>query len=244
MSKQVFRDLQKMFKRHACVVTKFEVSGRNTLKVWLMAPDASTVEMFSFSNETGSATKYQQGNEQMVKRFALAHPAPVVRTVPPKVGEFKTVAALSKPTFELKPYQVAVLDEITRHSQPEDKPMPTTATMPVPDTTAAGASQEKRLDRKQFHQLTKWCTQNVPQGIDTTLVNLAREASAHLGFAIAESTMKEALDLEEIKLAEPRAKVPQDRTWALACVLKNLMVELKLDVPEVLQAIVERRSVR
>jgi hypothetical protein len=226
MSNKVMRELEKLFARYQCTVDVVRVTGRNTLRVTLRAPDGISTEQMSFSNETGSASKYQQGNEHMVRRFALAHP----RTA---MSEAISAVVIAPPAP--LPPDAVVKDGIAYAPQPEVKPM---------TTETSNEKTKRQLDRKQVHQLWKWCRENVPQGLETTVADLTNEASRALGFAISEYSVSEALQLEEIKLAEPKAKVPQDRAWAIACVLKNLMIELKMDVPEVLAAIVERRTVR
>lgn len=233
MSNKVMRELEKLFARYQCTVDVVRVTGRNTLRVTLRAPDGVSTEQMSFSNETGSASKYQQGNEHMVRRFALAHPRTAMSEAISGVKAMENLrdacalagVALSPPA---PPPPVP-------EPQPEVKPM---------TTETSNEKTKRQLDRKQVHQLWKWCRENVPQGLETTVADLTNEASKALGFAISEYSVSEALQLEEIKLAEPKAKVPQDRAWAIACVLKNLMIELKMDVPEVLAAIVERRTVR
>lgn len=108
--------------------------------------------------------------------------------------------------------------------------------------------QIQRLDRKQFHTLTKWVAANVANGRAVTLAMLAREASAALAFNVAECSVRDALELEAIKLAEPanrKQSAGGDRLAVVAGELVRIMEAFgdpTLVPSQPLRAIAERRG--
>lgn len=265
------RELRKLILSLGLTIEVWEISSRNNLRITLCGPNKAR-ETFFFSRSAGDRHAVKN-NERDLRRFAQsAYASAAVATSAPSAWPFPKprldAPAVTPGSFVLKPHQRKVIDALVASApasitpkslvdmpsgihnvttpliiEPlktteETKPMNTIVTPPT-DTS----KQVQRLDRKQFHALCKWLVANVQSGREITLVALAREASAALDMHIAESTMHDALELEEITLGEPRTvRTKVDRAQIIARELVRLMRAVGETPSPNLVAIVESRS--
>lgn len=268
MTLKYVRELHKLIEDIGLVIVDQQVTGASQLKMMLEAPNG--VHRTFFVSRHGGDWRAIKNTEASLRRFAdtnrpvatapAQQPTPITAVAAAFERAASAIDAMTQaipippgectaPDCDCEPGHCFQRSPATFRPTPkpqhlEQQPtMNTNTTTSTDNTTGEDKREINRLSQDDYFRLCMWVTANVPDGADMTYTEIARKACEALTLNVTLDAARRAVTVTGKKLVErKRAAVPHDRAHAIAVALRNLMRKLGEEVPDVIDAICERRG--